>query len=62
MVGRVGVGTADSSIESILIFYHYLASRDLTQLVRLTQQVHGAAEPPPGSYCEVLLYLKQTIL
>lgn len=39
MVDRVGVGTADSSIESVLIFCHYLASRDLTQLVRLTQGV-----------------------
>lgn len=39
VVGRVGVGRADSPIESVLIFYHYLASRDLTQLVRLTQGV-----------------------
>ena len=39
MVGRVGVGRADSPIESVLSFYHYLASRDLTQLVRLTQGV-----------------------
>lgn len=61
MYGRVGHVTEDQYIESFLILHHYLASRDLSQLVRLTQQAHWAAEPPPGYYCEVLYYLKQTI-